>query len=111
MQDLRIAGAFAADEPADGFASAAACTKYDPGAECNTIVRYRVEMANVAARRTLKVPVSGPVSSLALSPAGAAAWVVTTPPASPALKLPELGTQCNRREFCGVTARSADTSW
>ncbi len=83
MQDLRIAGAFAADESADGFASAAACTKYDPGAECNTIVRYRVEIADVAARRTLKVPVSGPVSSLALSPAGAAAWVVTTPPASP----------------------------
>ncbi len=83
MQDLRIAGTFATDESADGFASAAACTKYDPGAECNTIVKYWVEIANVAARSTLKVPVSGPVSSLALSPAGAAAWVVTTPPSTP----------------------------
>jgi hypothetical protein len=38
-----------------------------------------VEIANVATRRTAKVFVSGPVSSLALSPAGAIAWVVSTP--------------------------------
>ena len=80
---LRIAGTFVTDESADGFASAAACGKYDPGPECNTIVEYWVEIANVAARRTLKVPVPGPVSSLALSPAGAAAWVVSTPASSP----------------------------
>jgi len=83
MQDLRIAGTFATDESAAGFASAAACGKYDPGPKCNTIVKYWVEIANVAARRTIKVPLSGPVSMLALSPAGAAAWVVSTPASSP----------------------------
>jgi hypothetical protein len=54
-----------------------------PGPECSTIVKYWVEIANVAARRTLKVPVSEPVSALALSPAGAAAWVMSTPASSP----------------------------
>jgi hypothetical protein len=82
-QDLRIAGTFVTDQSAAGFASAAACAKYDPGPECNGIVKYWLEIANVGARRTVKVPVSGPVSSLALSPAGAAAWVVSTPASSP----------------------------
>jgi hypothetical protein len=83
MQDLRIAGTFVTDESADGFASAAACSKYDPGPQCNTIVKYWVKIANLAARRTVKIPLSGPVSSLALSPAGAAAWVISTPAPSP----------------------------
>jgi hypothetical protein len=82
-QDLRVAGTFVTDESAAGFASEAACGKYDPGPDCNGIVKYWVEIADVATRRTLKVPVSGPVSSLALSPAGAAAWVVSTPASSP----------------------------
>ena len=82
MQRLRIAGTFVADESADGFASAAACGKYDPGPECDSIVKYWVKIADVAARRTMKVPLSGPVSSLGLSPAGAAAWVATTPGSS-----------------------------
>lgn len=84
MQGLRIAGTFVTDEGADGFASAAACSKYDPGPKCNSIVKYWVKIANVAARRTVKVPLSGPVSSLALSPAGPVAWVVSTPASNPA---------------------------
>lgn len=83
IQDLRIAGTFVTDESAAGFASAAACGKYDPGPECNNIVSYWVQIADVAARRTAKVALSGPVNTLALSPAGAAAWVVTTPAPSP----------------------------
>jgi len=79
MQDLRIAGSFVTDESAAGFASAAGCSKYEPAPKCNNIVKYWVEIADVATRRTVKVFVSGPVSSLALSPAGAAAWVAPTP--------------------------------
>ena len=79
INDLRIAGTFITDESASGFASAAGCSKYDPGSACQNIVKYWVEIANVATRRTMKVFVPGPVSSLALSRAGAAAWVVSTP--------------------------------
>jgi hypothetical protein len=79
MQSLRIAGTFITDESAAGFASAAGCIKYEPASKCENIVKYWVEIANVATRRTVKVFVSGPVSSLALSPAGAVAWVVSTP--------------------------------
>lgn len=79
IHDVRVAGTFVTDESAAGFASAAGCSKYDPGPQCENIVKYWVEIANVETRRTVKVFVSGPLSSLALSPAGAAAWVVTTP--------------------------------
>ena len=82
-EDFRIAGTFVTDQSADGFASAAACAKYDPGPACNAIVKYWVKIADVAARRTVKVPVSGTVSRLALSPAGAAAWVLSTSASSP----------------------------
>jgi hypothetical protein len=78
MLGLKITGTFVADESAEGFASAAACSKFEPPTACNNIVKYWVKIANVAARRTVKVFVSGPVSSLVLSPAGAAAWVVST---------------------------------
>jgi hypothetical protein len=79
MQHLRIAGTFVADESAAGFASAAACSKSEPASQCNNIVKWWVAIADVATRRRVKVFVSGPVSSLALSPAGAAAWVLPTP--------------------------------
>jgi hypothetical protein len=79
MQGLRIAGTFVTDESAAGFASAAGCGKYEPGPECANIVKYWVEIADVATRRTMKVFVSGPVSSLVPSPAGGAAWVISTP--------------------------------
>jgi hypothetical protein len=79
MQKLRIAGTFVTDESATGFASAAACSKYEPASQCNNIVKWWVGIADVATRRRMKVFVSGPVSSLALSPAGAAAWVLSTP--------------------------------
>ena len=82
MKDLRISGAFLTDESADGFASLAACGKYDATSGCNGIVKYWVEIADVAKRRTVKVPVPGDVTSLAVSPAGAAAWVVSTPAGS-----------------------------
>jgi hypothetical protein len=78
MQNLEIAGTFLTDESADGFASAAACGKYDPSYPCSSLVKYWVELVDVAARRKVKVPTSGPVSSLALSPVGAAAWVVSS---------------------------------
>jgi hypothetical protein len=79
MQGVRIAGTFVTDESAAGFASAAGCGKYEPASECENIVKYWVEIADVATRRTGKVFVSGPVSSLVPSPAGAAAWVISTP--------------------------------
>jgi hypothetical protein len=79
IQNVRIAGTFVADESAAGFASAAGCSKYEPVTKCENIVKYWVEIANVATRRTVKVSVPGPVSSLALSPAASAAWVVSTP--------------------------------
>jgi hypothetical protein len=79
IHDVRIAGTFITDESASGFASAAGCSKYDPASACQNIVKYWVEIANVATRRTVKVFVPGPVSALALSRAGAAAWVVSTP--------------------------------
>jgi hypothetical protein len=79
MQDLRIAGTFVTDESASGFVSAAGCSKYEPASRCNNIVKYWLEIADVATRRRAKVFVSGPVSSLALSPRGAAAWVSSTP--------------------------------
>jgi hypothetical protein len=84
MEDLRISGVFVADESADGFASLAACGKYDATSGCNGLVKYWVEIADVAKRRAVKVPVPGDVTSLAVSPAGAAAWVVSTPAASSA---------------------------
>ncbi len=76
IERLRIAGTFVTDESAAGFASAAGCTKYDPGPRCDNLIKYWVEVANVATRRKGKVFVPGPVSSLALSPTGAVAWVV-----------------------------------
>jgi hypothetical protein len=79
MLSLRIAGTFITDESAAGFASAAACSKFEPTAKCDNIIKYWLEIANVATRRTVKVFVSGPVSSLALSPAGPVAWVASTP--------------------------------
>lgn len=82
IQDIRIAGTFATDQSAEGFASAAGCSKYDPGSACNHIVKYWVEIANVKSRRTAKVTLPGPVSVLALSPTGAAAWVAPTPASS-----------------------------
>jgi hypothetical protein len=79
LQKLRIAGTFVTDESAAGFESAAGCSKSEPASQCNNIVKWWVEIADVATRRTVKVLISGPVSSLALSPAGAAAWVLSTP--------------------------------
>jgi hypothetical protein len=81
MESLRIAGTFVADQSGAGFASAAGCIQYEPASKCNNIVKYWVKIADVATRRTVKVFVSGPVSSLAVSPAGAAAWVLPTPAA------------------------------
>jgi hypothetical protein len=83
MQDLRIAGTFVTDESASGFVSAAGCSKYQPASQCNNIVKYWLEIADVATRRRGKVFVSGPVSSLVLSSAGAAAWVLPTPTSGP----------------------------
>ena len=54
MKDLRISGAFLANETADGFASLAACGKYDAASGCNGIVKYWVQIADVAKRRTVK---------------------------------------------------------
>ena len=85
MQDLRVAGTFVTDESAEGFASAAGCSKFEPATVCNNVVKYWVEIANVAARRAVTVRLGGPVSSLALSPAGAAAWVESTAASSSTL--------------------------
>jgi hypothetical protein len=78
MEDLRLAGTFVADESAAGFASAAACAMSEPPPACNGIVKYWVKIADVRARRTVKVFLSGPVRALALSPTGATAWVIET---------------------------------
>ena len=83
MQDLKIAGTFLADESADGLASAAACGKYDPTYPCGSLVKYSIEIADVSARRKVKVAVAGPASSLAVSSTGAVAWVVSTAASSP----------------------------
>lgn len=83
MERLRVAGTFVTDESARGFASAAACGKYDPGPDCNTVVKYWLKVADVASRRTVKVPLPGAVSALGLSSTGAVAWVAPTPAADP----------------------------
>jgi hypothetical protein len=82
MQDLRIAGTFVTEQSAAGFASLAACGKYEPSSACTGVLKYWVRIADVATRRTVKVFQAGPVSSLTLSTGGAAAWVVTTPASS-----------------------------
>jgi hypothetical protein len=85
MLALKITGTFVADESAEGFASAAACSKFEPPTACNNIIKYWLKIADVAARRTVRVFVSGPMSSLVLSATGAAAWVVSTSASSSTL--------------------------
>jgi len=75
MFQLHVAGAFVADLSATGFADAAACSKYDGSPNCSQFISWWLEVANARSRRTIQISLAGSVRPLAVSAAGAVAWV------------------------------------
>jgi hypothetical protein len=63
---------------ASGYADAAACAKYDPtNPNCGDAIHVWVRAVDARARRWLQTPISG-ATALAVSAAGALAWVQPT---------------------------------
>jgi hypothetical protein len=79
VADLRIAGTFVADSSAVGFASEAACGKSgEPATTCAKAVTWWVEVVNAKTRRRLHASAGDGATAVAVSAAGAVAWVQAT---------------------------------
>jgi hypothetical protein len=79
FSNVRIAGTYVAGLSGSGFGSASACSKYATGAHCEEEVKWRVQVANVKTRGQLRVSAgvteAGKPTAVAVSSAGALAWV------------------------------------
>jgi hypothetical protein len=79
IADIRIAGTFVADSSATGFASEAACSKYgEPATTCAKTVTWWVEVANAKTGQRLHASAGDGATAVAVSAAGAVAWVQAT---------------------------------
>jgi hypothetical protein len=80
LSDLTVTGTYVADLDTAGYASAAGCSKFegpsDP--ECAQQITYSINGADVKRRRGLQIDLPGGISALAVSPAGAVAWLGPT---------------------------------
>jgi hypothetical protein len=74
MYELRVSGRFVADLSGSGFAVAAACGKY-AGTNCEQSVSWWLEAVDTKSRRSLHLSLSNGFRGLAVSSAGAAAWI------------------------------------
>ena len=75
VSNLRVAGTYAAAFVSSGYADAAACAKYDPtNPNCGASIHVSVKAVDARARRWRQTPIPG-ASALAVSAAGAIAWV------------------------------------
>jgi hypothetical protein len=79
FSDPHISGTYVADLSGSGFAGAATCGKYAPAANCEEEVKWWVEVAEVRTRRRLRLSAgvreTGRPTAVAVSSAGAVAWV------------------------------------
>jgi hypothetical protein len=73
VSKLQVGGSYAAALVSSGYADAAACAKYG-GTNCGNSIHVSVRVVDARARRWLERPTSG-ATALAVSPAGALAWV------------------------------------
>lgn len=85
MSSPRVAGTFVANSAGRGFASASWCTKYFD-TDCERFIKRWVEVVDAKTRRLLRVPVAEQASSVAVSPAGAVAWVLGSGSPAPVLQ-------------------------
>jgi hypothetical protein len=76
ISSLQIGGAYVGAALASGYADASACSKYG-GTDCGGSVHVSVRVVDARARRWLQAPIPG-AATLAVSPAGALAWVQPT---------------------------------
>jgi hypothetical protein len=80
LSDLHVAGTYVADLYSTGYASAAACAKYEGATdpECAQQITFSINGADVKRRRGFQIDLPGGISALAVSPAGALAWLEPT---------------------------------
>lgn len=80
MSELRVAGSYVADVYSTGYADAAACAKYegvdDPA--CANQVRYSITGADAKRRRGFQIDLPVGPTAIAVSSAGALAWLTPT---------------------------------
>lgn len=79
MSELSVAGTYVADVSSSGWGSAAACSKYEGNDPiCNQQITWWIETVQASTRRRLKIDLSDGADALALSSAGAVAWLEPT---------------------------------
>jgi hypothetical protein len=80
MSDLRVAGSYVADLYTTGYADAAACSKYEGSDDptCMNQIRYSINGANAKSRRGFEIDLPVGPTAIALSSAGAIAWLTPT---------------------------------
>ena len=72
---LKVSGTYVGAVLASGYADAAACAKYDPSnPNCGASIHVSAKAVDARARRWRQTPISG-ATALAVSAAGAIAWV------------------------------------
>jgi hypothetical protein len=80
LSDLTVAGTYVADLYTTGYASAAACSKYEGSTdpECAQQITYAINGADVRRRRGFQIDLPVGISGLTVSSAGAVAWLEPT---------------------------------
>lgn len=84
VSKLQVVGTYVGAALGSGYADAAACSKYDPtNPNCGNSIHVSVRVVDARARRWFETSTSS-ATALAISPAGALAWVqpVSSPGAS-----------------------------
>jgi hypothetical protein len=71
---IRVAGTYVAALSSSGAAQSAACSKFEPSADCPA-VSYWIEALDARTHRRLRLATGPSVTALAVSPAGAVAWI------------------------------------